>query len=325
MKQQTIYFLAGAIFAASLTSVGLAYASGVLGTSSSHIVPTPPIAYPIAAPPVPQTASLPVPFKTLENSLLRSNNSTDSSHSTDSSVPDVQQCQVIHWVSNRVYTVKGSMNMGTHMVFPETAIDSVVGNKDLWTKEGTLNHVFVKPNSKEPDGNLSTLTFVGKSNTSYEFILKRVPDAQDVPCVIVLRDGDMLNKTAWNNYQDRDKQIIQLMSAQFQQQKNQIIAQQQNALDKYRGMIYTGYTWQSRGWFGRNLISDVYDDGRWTYIRVNDDNKGIMAIYGMLDGKKNVLQFSYDETNKMYRVAGIYPTLKLAYGKNTLVITRKSA
>ncbi len=240
------------------------------------------------------------------------------------SIPAVQRCQVIHWEPNHVYTITGSLNIGTHVIFPETGVDAVVGNKELWKVEHNLNHVFLKPTSTLPDGEISSLSFVGDSNTSYEFILKRVPDEQAKSCVVIERCGEMMNDTAWDNYQSKDKRMVSLLADQLQQEKKQIISQQQNALDKYRGMIYTRYSsCPSCGWFGKDYVSDVYDDGRWTYIRIQNDCKPIMAIYGELDCKKNLLQFTYDETTKIYRISGIYQKLILSYGNNSITIVRK--
>jgi type IV secretory pathway VirB9-like protein len=273
----------------------------------------------------------------LSNAPLPSESSHDLSESVVRSSPDIsvtipvvkttiaKQCQKIQWTGNRVYTIKGSMNMATHFVFPESSVDVIVGNKDLWQEEHKLNHVFIKPTTTKSEGDMSTLTFIGESNTSYEFILKRVPDSEAVPCVVISRNGDMLNSANWSNYQNRDKRLVEILSAQFERDKTQIIKQQQNALDKYRGTIYTRYKWKESGtWFAHNFVSDVYDDGRWTYIRVNSDNKGVMSIVGMLEGKTVTLQFTYDETTKMYRVSGIYPKLTLAYGNDTVVIDRQS-
>jgi type IV secretory pathway VirB9-like protein len=240
---------------------------------------------------------------------------------------EVKHCRTIHWLGNRVYTLQSHKNMSTHIIFPESAVDVVVGNKDLWTQEHQLNHVFIKPNTLLSEGSTSTLSYIGESGNSYEFILSRVEDSNDADeCVVVTRDGEMLNTANWQKFQNKDKAIVDYLTIQNEKQKKQIISQQRNALDKYRGSIYTGYKWQSTNkWLGQNFVSDVYDDGRWTYIRITDDSKGVMAIYGTLDGKKDVLQFKYDETTKMYRISGIYPQLTLAYGKNCVVITRQTA
>ena len=237
----------------------------------------------------------------------------------------VTRCQVIHWIPNRLYTITGSLDFGTHITFPENAVDVIVGNKGLWTEDHRLNHVFIEPNTDKPEGAESNMTYIGDSNSSYEFILKRVPNDEVIPCVIVERDGGLINNSSWNTYQQQDQNIVHLLADQFNQEKNEIIKQQQNALDKYRGMIYTGYTKQNNaGWFGNDFVSDVYDDGRWTYIRVNNDEKAVMSIYGVIDGKKDVLQYSYDETTKLYRVSGIYQQLILVYGKNQIIINRNN-
>jgi|JI10StandDraft_1071094.scaffolds.fasta_scaffold42960_3 type IV secretory pathway VirB9-like protein len=265
------------------------------------------------------SSQLPASFGTVGSTF-------DNSNDDSAADSDVQQCKIINWVGNRVYTIKGSMNMGTHIVFPEASIDVVVGNKSLWTEEHEANHVFIKPNTNKSDGEQTTLTYIGESNASYEFIIKRVSDSENVPCVVITRNGKMLNYTAWNNYKNKDKEVIKYLATQFGQQKKQIISQQQNALDKYRGSIYTGYKWNSSGsWFGNNFVSDVYDDGRWTYVRVSNDNKGVMSIYGVLNSKKTILEFSYDESTKLYRISGIYPQIILAYGKDSVTITRQSA
>ncbi|MEO8965424.1 MAG: TrbG/VirB9 family P-type conjugative transfer protein [Gammaproteobacteria bacterium] len=299
IKNKTYYFAMGAVASIVITSTVIAFAD----VPSTHIMPLTAVREPNAK------------FISSEHTIIKP--------AYEAKI--AQQCQMIHWIGNRVYTIKGSMNMATHFVFPEPSVDVIVGNKDLWVEEHKLNHVFVKPNTNKSDGSVSTLTYIGESNTSYEFILKRVPDSEAVPCVIVDRNGSMLNSGSWNRYQNRDKEIIQALSSQFEREKTQIIKQQQNALDKYRGTIYTSYKWrEAGGWFGHNFVSDVYDDGRWTYIRVNSDNKGVMSICGCVEGKNVVLQFSYDETTKMYRVSGIYPKLTLAYGKDSVVIERQN-
>ena len=235
-------------------------------------------------------------------------------------------CRKIHWLPNRTYELKGHKNMSTHVVFPESAVDVIVGNKDLWTQEHEQNHVFIKPNTTLAEGNTSTLTFIGDSGNSYEFILTRTDNTDESDsCVVISHDNDMINSPNWHRQEKREKQVVAAVINMEEKQKSEIINQQRSALDQYRGTIYTRYQWKSTdSWFGQNFVSDVYDDGRWTYIRVTDDNKGVMSVYGLMHGKHNVLQFKYDETTKIYRISGIYPELMLAYGDNNVRITRQS-
>ncbi len=318
-RKKIIYFTLGAIASSLFTIAMMAKAQ-----STDSTLPMPQTK--IQSQQLSLSQNLTPAFKS-ENILSANNDASLSDVQTNqiSNYEPVTRCQVIHWIPNRIYTITGSLDFGTHITFPENAVDVIVGNKGLWTEEHRLNHVFIEPNTDKPEGAASNMTYIGDSNSSYEFILKRVPNDEVIPCVIVERDGGLINNSSWNTYQQHDQNMVHLITQQFDQEKSEIIKQQQNALDKYRGMIYTGYTKQNNaGWFGNDFVSDVYDDGRWTYIRINNDEKAVMSIYGVIDGKKDVLQYSYDETTKLYRVSGIYQQLILVYGKNQIIINRNN-
>jgi type IV secretory pathway VirB9-like protein len=238
------------------------------------------------------------------------------------------KCQVVRWQANSIYNVMGAIGMGTHLIFPENIQDVIIGNDELWDKDHKLNHVFIKPNSAKNEGETTTMTVVGESNTSYEFVLKRAPALQVRPCITVANSGVMMNNQSWESSRNKDKLVMQGMALQLEEKKKQVVSQHQNALDKYRGSIFTNYEWDGKsggGWFGKGYVSDVYDDGRWTYVRVKDDSKAVMAIYGELDRKKDRLEFDYDANTRIYRVSGIYKKLILAYGESSkLIITRLS-
>ncbi len=237
---------------------------------------------------------------------------------------EINKCQIINWQPGNVYTITGSMDMATHIMFPENKVDVVVGNAELWTEESRLNHVFVKPNTDKVEGAQTTLSFISEANNSFEFVIKRVPIGQGTSCVVIKKNGRMLSSTKWETSHQREQRLFNAFATKVDSIKKEMANQQRNALDKYRETIYTGYDFpKGNGWFSSNFVDDVYDDGRWTYIRVKSDNRGVMAIYGEIDGKKNILQFSYDEVSKIYRIAGIYQKLILKYGKDTVTITRK--
>lgn len=241
------------------------------------------------------------------------------------------RCEVIHWQSDHVYTIEGQINQATHVIFPiSKAVNPVVGNGDLWHVESQANHVYLKPTDKDrEDGKQSTLSFIGVNNHSYEFVLKRV--ASGAPeCVVIQDNGGLMDKS-WSQYQTPHQHVMKMLVSQLREEKkqvknsrDQIITQQRNALNRYRSHIFSNYTWKGRGhWWGRHDINSVYDDGRWTYIRLNGDNKGIMSVYGIVSGHQELLQYHYDAQNKVYRVSGIYPRLVMIYDKNTIDIMRR--
>lgn len=240
-------------------------------------------------------------------------------------------CQVIHWRPDHVYTIKGELNSATHIILPAPiAVNPVVGNKTLWIVESSGNHVFFKPTNKDsPDGSKTTLSIVAVNNKSYEFNLKRVP--QGAPECVVIKDDLQLLDKSWSHYQTPDQQMVKVLSSTLKQQKisqqeerQKIINQQRKALNEYRGHIFTKYNWKGgNSWMNKCAIDSVYDDGRWTYIRLTNDDRGVMSIYGIVAGKQERVQYTYDAQTKIYRVAGIYLKLVLIYDKTTINITRQ--
>lgn len=248
--------------------------------------------------------------------------------------PDVlpTRCRVINWQPDRIYILTGSINMATHIIFPVAeAVDPVVGNHDLWNVEAKGNHIFLKPNNEDnPEGKETTMTFIGQDNKSYEFILKRVKSDADT-CVIINSRGSLLDNS-WQSFQTPDQKLIGLLAAKLKSEKRmatdsqeQIIDQQRRTLRDYRSHIYTKYSWKAYGQEARktyHTINSVYDDGRWTYVHLNTDISGVMSIYGYIDGHKELLQYNYDDFNKVYQISGVYPLLYLRYRNHIVGIKR---
>lgn len=234
-------------------------------------------------------------------------------------------CQIIYAQPNHRYFITSSINFGTHMIFPENSVDVVVGSKELWDQAHSMNHVFIKPNSNEKEGEATTLTFISESNNSYDFIVQRVPYEKVNTCVVIKRNNSLLNETTWNNFSMKNERMKNFFAMQLAEQKKQMADQQRSAMEKYRANIYTNYTWPRKaGLLGHAYISDVYDDRRWTYVRVAQDSVPIMAIYGVLNGKKNLLEFTYDAITREYRVPGIYDGITIAYNGMKIPIKRLS-
>jgi type IV secretory pathway VirB9-like protein len=80
-------------------------------------------------------------------------------------------------------------------------------------------------------------------------------------------------------------------------------------------MIYARYEW-------KEPVTDVYDDGRFTYIRFKKDNRGLLAVTAEIDDKMEMVQYELDSEN-VYSVAGIFPKFILKYGQTKVTVTRK--
>jgi len=247
---------------------------------------------------------------------------------------DAAPCSTIQWQPNRVYAIHARLHHAIHIVLPEPASGKpVVGNPDLWQVDGQSTHVFIKPtNADSPEGSSTSLTIVGQSNTSYDFIARRVANiAAADECVYINRDGGLIGSgTDWRTGEERRVEQLQKQVDSMQQQ----VAASRDAADRkaldavheYRGRVFTGYKWgNGSGFLGKNVVSDVWDDGRFTFIRIDQDNKGLMQVTASVDGKDELIEYDYDSTKKLYTLAGLYPELTLHYDKSTIKITRHDA
>jgi len=205
-----------------------------------------------------------------------------------------EKCRVIKWQENHIYNLNGSLNKATHIIFPvQKAVDPVVGNRELWLVESQANHVFFKPTNREDqDGVETTLTFIGQNNKSYQFNLIRQEDSKvNQTCVVIQDQNELLNKS-WVISKTKLNQALKL--------------------NAYRSQIYTGDP----------IINSAYDDGRWTYIRLNQNINTAYSLYGIADKQKILLEYQYDEFNHLYQISGIYSELILALGNQEIHITR---
>ena len=241
----------------------------------------------------------------------------------------IDRCKTIHRNDGRVYTINAALHKAAHVILPEPLMGQPIsGNTDLWQVEAQGNHLFIKPTTKLKDGAETSVTVIGVSNTSYDF--RAVRSANADYCVQVKNDGSLIQGGAlsrWVPPQAQENVALRQQLSRLQgdlnmmQERNR--EQIENAMSEYRGHIYTRYKWTTgSGFMGKKTISDVWDDGRWTYIRVTSDNKGLLTVSGLLDQAKELIEYQYDRENMLYKIVGIYPKLFLRYGESEITVSR---
>ncbi len=251
----------------------------------------------------------------------------------------VEPCQELSWTPNTVYRVKSQLHVATHIMLPEPMQGKpVAGNATLWAVSGENVHLFIKPKTAEvEEGQATSVSVISVNNESFDFLIERVTKKPDVCIKIVKDDGHAFGNTqGWSTPQQRHDQELADQLQQAQQQITALRTAQEKAragqqaqvlktLAEYRTKIYTGYVWDGGNeHFGKNIVSDVYDDGRFTFIRVTHDNKGILQLRTRIAGKEEMIEYDYDEAKKLYTVAGIYPELLLSYDETTIEVHRKN-
>jgi hypothetical protein len=243
----------------------------------------------------------------------------------------VSGCRVIKAKDNKVYYLKAQLHKYTHIELPERFMDEpITGNDTLWDVDGGGNHVWIKPNSEEPEGKTTTLTVVGaETNKAYQFILTRSTDPN--LCVVIKNTGGppQKNREIDNYRSPREREIQELeqhiagLQRQLQKEQELFELRTEQALIKYRTMIYTRYEWgRGEGFKGKDLVLDVYDDGRFSYIRTKKDNRGLLSVTAEIDDKMEMVEYRLESGN-IYKIAGIYPKFTLKYGKSKITVKRK--
>lgn len=251
-----------------------------------------------------------------------------------SSHAEGESCRLVNYERHKFVRIKSRLHHGTHIELPEVLIARpVTGNRDLWDVEGENRHIFVKPNDAgTEEGSSTTITAVSRSNRAYHFMVERSDDDFDL-CVVVTHDGEFLPEGAFSGFARRADEHTALYREQLDALQLRLDEEQQNAadrvsaaLDEYRMQLFTGYHWKGgRPPYGKDLVSDVYDDGRFTYIRVRHNLEGTMSLFADNNSREQFIEYRYDENKRMYIITGIFNRIYMkADARTQIVISRRS-
>ncbi|MDU8539829.1 TrbG/VirB9 family P-type conjugative transfer protein [Pseudomonas syringae pv. actinidiae] len=248
-------------------------------------------------------------------------------------------CRVIHWKPDAVLTINSAMYLGTRIELPADNLIPPKSSSELWDAEGAANQVLIKPNSDTEQGKTGVVRIWTTDGSSYDVVTNRASNAQNDVCVKIVSDGmfftpgarDALNGQSSNLARGAaaSGEQVQALQQQLMRQKQESQAQTQKAvyeaLRRFRYHVYTGYTWnQGKGFEAEGLVTDVYDDGRFTYIRLDKPNRGLMSVETVVGGKTAVVPTKYDDAYGMYVISGIYPSFNLKMDDSEMSIERKN-
>ena len=246
-----------------------------------------------------------------------------------------EQCRLVNHEQHKFVRIKSRLHHGTHIELPEVLVARpVTGNRDLWDVEGENRHIFVKPNDAgTKEGGSTTITAVSQSNRAYHFMVERSDDEFDL-CVVITHDGEFLPEGAFSGFARRADEQTALYQERLDALQLRLDEEQQAtadrvsaALDEYRTQLFTDYDWKGgRAPYGKDLVSDVYDDGRFTYIRVRHNLEGAMSLFADNNGKEQFIEYRYDENRRIYIVTGVFNRIHMkADAKTQIVISRRGA
>lgn len=240
------------------------------------------------------------------------------------------RCKTYNWSPGDIITIETQMYKQTHIVLPEESLDVIYGTKDLWEQAFTSNHIWMKPLTKEPEGEETTVSAIGSSGNSYEFKVVRVSKMRS-HCAIIKASSGLINRKNWESKDDAQNSQVAVLQQQLARATVDTAnaaaegkRMAQAAIKSYRTSLYSNYDWKGgSGWFATSGVESVQDDGRFTYIRLKSDNRGILSVLAEIDGTPEVLEKVYDASKREYKIAGVYPKFTLRAGDSEMTITRK--
>ena len=248
-------------------------------------------------------------------------------------VADAADCRVVHWRPGEVIDVRASIGQGSRIQFPSDLIGKPQpGNQDLWLVDSAATQMIVAPKNPFPQGERTNIHPMTTDGNVFDITLIRAPLNKQDECVLISMDGptfspDMRQQMARAVSSQNSNIAIQDLAEQIQSLKSKAESERQSsvmdALRRYRYHIYTRYKWSpGKGWGSKYSISDIYDDGRFTYIRMASPDSPTLSVETVVGNKKAIVPTTYDATYGIYVVTGIYPTFILRRDDEKITISR---
>jgi type IV secretory pathway VirB9-like protein len=239
-------------------------------------------------------------------------------------------CRTVNWKKGDIIRLQAQPYKQVHVALPENGIDVIMGDKELWALDWIGNRIFLKPTSHSSEGRSTTISAIGQSGNAYEFVVNRVSESSEVAhCVYINTDSGLISRGAWSKPSEREQEITTALGREIvslREQNENIERQSKEGLKNYRKKLNSNYDW-SKGVMSRwngGEIDSVYDDGRFTYVRMKGDGEGLTSIMAEIDGKAQLLEYGFDAPSRTYQISGIFPKFNLRSGSQATSISRKA-
>jgi type IV secretion system protein VirB9 len=244
---------------------------------------------------------------------------------------DTTGARVVKYSQNDIVPVKAKLRFSTLIILPENEeiLDFTTGDKDFWIINGAHNLCYIHPAQAGIRSNLNLITASGHV---YSFLLTEIssdPSSDpDLKIFIEPKEESGIDTGAFAqdyvpaNEAAAYKQEIQSVRDQASAQVQAAQANGQQQIQKFRSEYATklqfDYRFDSKGDAQPFLVSAIYHDDAFTYIKCAASEKP--AIYEIKDGKPSLINF--DLLNGVYIVPKIVDTGYLAIGKKKLAFSR---
>lgn len=234
-------------------------------------------------------------------------------------------------------TIQANPNVSTRIQFPGRVTFRQVSTPGLWDSAMEGTSVWIRPTELQaPDvAGMTGLTVFTEGGRTYDFLIGATAGVPP-SCVLVVdyptpappaaaqQRGAPAARGGSSQAERLEAQRREL-EQQLSLLRRQVIQQAEDRIREFRYSVHTRYAWKAgRGDSdGTNLVTSVYDDGRFTYVRIATSAFGIPSVSGSLDGKDVLLQYEYDDLTGVFTVQGLYDRLRIRIGTHLIDVTRE--
>jgi type IV secretory pathway VirB9-like protein len=225
-----------------------------------------------------------------------------------------------NYTDRSIVTLHTKVKFTTIIVLPEKEkiLDWICGDKTFWVVEGAENLAFIRPAEANINTNLSLVTASGRVYTFDLTEISSNPTLQPDQKVYI-EPLKQIPTAAADAHKPRFVDAVEL-----DKMKLLVASTVNNAQQEVEHRSRTAAeTMQFNYDYQRNkkpfLVSSIYSDGRFTYIRSDAQEKP--TIYEVKDGQPNLI--SFDLKGNVYIVDKVLDSGYLAIGKKRLEFKRK--
>jgi len=238
--------------------------------------------------------------------------------------------RVVKYAKEDVVAVRAKLRFSTLIVLPdnEEILDFTTGDKEFWIINGAHNLCYVHPAKAGIRSNLNLITATGHV---YSFVLTEISNQSGVEPDLKLfiepkEDSGPSTLQGYVRAADAAvyKKELETLRAQTGEQiraaRAQIAEEESRFRSEYASKLQFDYTVEARGRREPFLVSLVYHDDAFTFIRCAAREKP--ALYEVKDGKPNLIPFQLE--NGVYIVPKVLDSGYLAIGSKKLAFARRT-
>ncbi len=273
--------------------------------------------------------------------------------------PETEDCTVVVSQPGQRLILNVGIEVGTRLRFTYP-IDTFQVSMETWDVRQEESTLWLRPktSAKEADEAGVTVFLKGAEERRELDFLVRAAETTDYSCIYVLdaptavelfrgprrqsreeqealRDelyealdeADAREEAARRSrsaFEQRQQGLAATFEAKLNEMSRQYRAQADDALAAFQYSIHTGYTWGTKTQAFPSIISAVYDDGRFTYIRLAESGFGVPAITAKSGEDFFVVQYDYQDLTGVYTVQGLFDELVVRFGQQEISIKRGS-